>query len=127
MALFRRIFSYRPLQLAEQQTALTLANDFRRGPLLHKYFADEAILMVQNRNDSLLFAHYLYGNLFKNNVYDYRIFVRTPFIYNALGQELDYHKSDFQTFPMYAGKHVLDAWIPNNAKTSDLLVLEELR
>jgi hypothetical protein len=127
MALFRRIFSYRPLQLVEQQTVLTLANDFRRTPHLHKYFADEALLMIQNRNDSLLFAHYLYGNLFQNNVYDYRIFVRTPFIYNALGQELDYHKSDYKVFPMYAGKHVLDTWIPNNVKTSDLLILEELR
>jgi len=127
MALFRRIFSYRPLQLVEQQTVLTLANDFRRDPLLHKYFADEAILMVQNRNDSLLFAHYLYGNLFKNNVYDYRIFCRAPFIYNALGQQLDYHKSDFQTFPVYAGKHVIDVSVPNNTKTSDLLVLEELQ
>jgi hypothetical protein len=127
MSLFRRIFSYRPLALAEQQASLVLAEEFQRTQQLHKYFTGDAIMMVQNRKDSLLFVHYLYGNVFVNGAYDYRPLFRTSFIYNALGQELDYHKSDFQTFPLYAGNHALDVSLPNNVKTSDLLILEELR
>ena len=127
MSLFRRIFSYRPLLLAEQQSSLVLADNFQRTQQLHKCFTGDAIMMVQNRNDSLLFAYYLYGNVYRTGLLDYRPLFRAPFIYNALGQELDYHKSDFKTFPLYAGKHALDVSVPNNVKTSDLIILEELR